>query len=76
MTLAETKKGSYYAVDKVCGDDKTRRRLIDMGFTPDSKFYVAHRGFFAGAVLAVFAEFSVAVRAEIATLVSVREVLK
>ncbi len=75
MTLADTEKGNYYVVDKVIGDDKTRRRLIDMGFAPDNKFYVAHRGTFAGAVLAVFAEFSIAVRAEIATLVSVRKVI-
>ena len=41
MTLMDARTDRVYKVIEVGGSGNERRRLLDMGFTPDCKIYVA-----------------------------------
>jgi len=41
FTLAKAKKNNEYIIKNIIGEDRQKRRLLDMGFTPSSLIYVS-----------------------------------
>lgn len=71
MTLYEAKVNTVYRVVDVSGEGNARRRLLDMGFTPDCKLYVVGIAPFGGTVLVAVRGFTVALREDAANLIEV-----
>lgn len=74
MTLYETKVNTTYRVTDVTGEGDARRRLLDMGFTPECKLYVVGMAPFGGTVLVALRGFTVALREDAASLIQVEAV--
>lgn len=71
MTLLEAQTDKVYRVVEVAGDELLRRRLLDMGFTPDVNLYVVGVAPFGGTVLVSLRGFNVALREDAAALISI-----
>ncbi|MCI8413894.1 MAG: ferrous iron transport protein A [Clostridia bacterium] len=69
MTLTHAKANTVYNVLAVAGAGNTRRRLLDMGFTPACKLFVAATAPTGGTVLVRLRGFSVALREDAASLI-------
>ena len=41
FTLAKAKKNNEYIIKNIIGEDRQKRRLLDMGFVPGSLIYVS-----------------------------------
>lgn len=74
MTISEAKINTKYLVVDVIGSLKEKRRLLDMGFAPNSEIYVAKIAPFGGTILVVIRQFMVALRLDAASLIQVKEV--
>lgn len=75
MTLMDARTDRVYKVIEVVGSGNERRRLLDMGFTPDCKIYVAHTAPFGGTILVGLRGFLVALREDAASLIEIGEVI-
>ncbi|MFR1566401.1 MAG: FeoA family protein [Christensenellales bacterium] len=75
MTLMDARTDRVYKVIEVGGSGNERRRLLDMGFTPDCKIYVAHTAPFGGTILVGLRGFLVALREDAASLIEIGEVI-
>ena len=73
MTLMDARTDKVYKVKEVHGDSNEKRRLLDMGFTPDCKIYVAHVAPFGGTILVGLRGFMVALREDAASLIEIGE---
>ncbi len=71
MTLLDAQVNTHYVVRKVAGSGNMRRRLLDMGFTPNCGIYVSAVAPTGGTVLVRLRGFSVALRENAASLISV-----
>lgn len=71
MTLLDGKAKTVYLIQKVCGDGNVRRRLLDMGFTPSCRILVIAKAPTGGTVLVRLRDFSVALREDAASLITV-----
>ena len=69
MTLNDAQVQKTYTVSDIGGVGNERRRLLDMGFTPETKVNVLTRAPFGGTVLVSLRNFSVALREDAASLV-------
>ncbi len=69
FTLAQASTSKIYRVKEVLGRGNERRRLLDMGFTPGSRIYIAATAPFGGTLLVSLRGFSVALREDAAKLV-------
>jgi Fe2+ transport system protein FeoA len=74
MTLMDACINKVYKVVATNGDKNERRRLLDMGFTPECKIYVAHTAPFGGTILVGLRGFLVALREDAASLIEIAEV--
>ena len=75
MTLMDARTDRVYKGIEVGGSGNERRRLLDMGFTPDCKIYVAHTAPFGGTILVGLRGFLVALREDAASLIEIGEVI-
>ena len=73
MTLMDARTDMVYKVIEVHGEGNEKRRLLDMGFTPDCKIYVAHCAPFGGTILVGLRGFLVALREDAASLIEIGE---
>ncbi len=73
MTLLDARIDKVYKVTEVGGAGNEKRRLLDMGFTPDCKIYVAHTAPFGGTILVGLRGFLVALREDAASLIGITE---
>ena len=73
MKLANVRMGRFYRIVAIGGNDMERRRLLDMGFTPERKIFTAHSAPFGGTILIRLGGFSVALRSDAAALIEVDE---
>jgi feoA domain len=73
MTLAYARVGKTYRIVKICGDDKARRRLIDMGFTPKCKITTEFIAPFGKTTVVGLRDFRVAIRSDAADLIEIEE---
>lgn len=73
MTLMDAKINTVYKVAEVAGSGNERRRLLDMGFTPDCRIYVAAMAPFGGTVLVGLRGFTVALREDAASRIEIEE---
>ena len=73
MTLASARIGKVYKILRIVGDDKEKRRLSDMGFTPDCKIYPEFKAPFGDTALVRLRDFRVALRIDAARLIEVEE---
>lgn len=71
MTLMQAQVNKVYKVTEVVGDGNARRRLLDMGFTPECKLYVASVAPFGGTVLVGLRGFMVALREDAASMIEI-----
>ena len=71
MTLSDAQVNNFYTLVSVCGEESARRRLLDMGFTPGCKIYVAAIAPMKGTVLVSLRNFTVALREDAASMVEV-----
>lgn len=74
MTLLDAKVNTRYAVSGVTGEGNARRRLLDMGFTPECFIYVSAVAPLGGTVLVSLRGFSVALRDDAASLIEIEAV--
>lgn len=74
MTLGDAEVNKSYMIISVSGTDKTARRLMDMGFTHGCSVFVAAKAPFGGGMLVSLRGFSVALRSDAASLITVRGV--
>lgn len=72
MTLMDAKPNTVYKVDGVTGEGNARRRLLDMGFTPECSLYVAGMAPFGGTVLVGLRGFMVALREDAASKIRIK----
>ncbi|MDE7394655.1 MAG: ferrous iron transport protein A [Clostridiales bacterium] len=72
MTLMDAKVNTVYKVSDVRGEGNARRRLLDMGFTPECSLYVAGIAPFGGTVLVGLRGFMVALREDAASLIEIK----
>ena len=71
MRLFEAKVNKVYKVVDVTGEGNARRRLLDMGFTPECKLFVVGIAPFGGTILVALRGFTVALREDAADLIEV-----
>ncbi len=71
MTLMDAKVNTVYKVRGVLGEGNARRRLLDMGFTPECSLYIAGLAPFGGTVLVGLRGFLVALREDAASLIEI-----
>ena len=69
MTLMDAGVNKVYRITDVSGS--FRRRLLDMGFTPQCKLYVAGIAPFGGTVLVALRGFTVALREDAASMIEI-----
>lgn len=74
MTLIDADVNKTYRVTDVSGTGNFRRRLLDMGFTPDCKLFVAGIAPFGGTVLVALRGFTVALREDAASMIEIEAV--
>lgn len=74
MTLIDAQVNTVYKVDGVSGDGNARRRLLDMGFTPECLLSVAGIAPMGGTVLVSLRGFTVALREDAASLIEIKAV--
>lgn len=74
MTLMDADVNKTYRVTNVAGEGNFRRRLLDMGFTPECKLFVAALAPFGGTVLVALRGFTVALREDAAKLIEIEVV--
>ncbi|MBO5215226.1 MAG: ferrous iron transport protein A [Clostridia bacterium] len=74
MTLMDARVDKVYKVVATNGEKNEKRRLLDMGFTPECKIYVAHTAPFGGTILVGLRGFLVALREDAASLIEITEV--
>lgn len=71
MTLMDAGVNKVYHITDVRGSGSFRRRLLDMGFTPQCKLYVAGIAPFGGTVLVALRGFTVALREDAASMIEI-----
>ena len=71
MTLLDAKVNTKYIVRGVSGEGNARRRLLDMGFTPDCGLYIAAVAPMGGTVLVGLRGLMVALREDAASLIEI-----
>ena len=71
MTLLDAQVHTKYKVCGVSGEGNARRRLLDMGFTPDCTLYIAAVAPMGGTVLVGLRGFMVALREDAASLIEI-----
>ena len=71
LTLMDAAVNKVYRIKDVLGAGGERRRLLDMGFTPKSKIYVASIAPFGGTILVSLRGFMVALREDAARLIAI-----
>lgn len=71
MTLMDAGVNKVYRITDVRGTGNFRRRLLDMGFTPQCKLYVAGIAPFGGTVLVALRGFTVALREDAASMIEI-----
>lgn len=71
MTLMDAKPDHVYKIVSTGGEGNQKRRLLDMGFTPECKIYVAHTAPFGGTILVGLRGFMVALREDAASLIEI-----
>lgn len=73
MTLMNAKVDKVYKVKGVTGEGNAKRRLLDMGFTPNCSIYIASVAPFGGTILVGLRGFMVALREDAASLIEIVE---
>lgn len=73
MTLASACIGKVYKILKIGGVDKEKRRLLDMGFTPECKIRSEFIAPFGDTTVVGLRDFRVALRIDVARLIEVEE---
>ncbi len=71
MTLLDAVTNKAYKIIGIKGQDSARRRLLDMGFTPDSFVYVAGSAPMGGAILVALRGAMIALREDAASSIVV-----
>lgn len=71
MTLMNAEVNKEYRVVNVLGEGNAKRRLLDMGFTPECTLYIAGVAPFGGTVLVGLRGFMVALREDAAELIEI-----
>ena len=71
MTLMDATPDRVYKIVETKGEGNQKRRLLDMGFTPECKIYVAHTAPFGGTILVGLRGFMVALREDAASLIEI-----
>lgn len=71
MTLLDAQVNKKYKVNGVTGEGNARRRLLDMGFTPECDLYVAGVAPMGGTILVGLRGFMVALREDAAALIEI-----
>lgn len=71
MTLMNAKTNTMYKICGVTGEGNARRRLLDMGFTPECPIYIAGIAPMGGTVLVGLRGFMVALREDAASLIEI-----
>lgn len=71
MTLLQAQVNQTYRISGVSGEGNARRRLLDMGFTPACRVFVAGIAPMGGTVLVCLRGFCVALREDAASSVAV-----
>ncbi len=71
MTLMQAQINTEYKITGVDGEGNARRRLLDMGFTPETKIFVSGLAPFGGTVLVSLRESFIALREDAASLIKV-----
>lgn len=74
MFLSDARTRSVCKVVKVLGTGNQKRRLLDLGFTPQTKIYVVITAPFGGTVLVGLRGFLVALRQDAAAMIETAEV--
>lgn len=74
MKLFEAQSNKVYKITDVKGDDNARRRLLDMGFTPECRLFVVGTAPFGGTILVSLRGFTVALREDAADRIEVEAV--
>lgn len=74
MTLMQVQINTGYKITRIGGDGNARRRLLDMGFTPNTEIFVAGVAPLGGTVLVSLRESFVALREDAASLIEVSRV--
>lgn len=74
MTLMDAKVDTKYKVINVLGEGNAKRRLLDMGFTPNCSIYVASVAPFGGTILVGLRGFMVSLREDAALLIEIETV--
>lgn len=74
MTLMQAGVNKVYTITNIGGEGNFRRRLLDMGFTPECKIYVASIAPFGGTVLVGLRGFTVALREDAASMIEIEAV--
>lgn len=73
MTLASARIGKVYKILRIGGADKEKRRLLDMGFTPECKICPKFTAPFGNTMVIGLRDFRVALRIDAARLIEVEE---
>lgn len=71
MTLLDAITNKAYKITGIKGEGNARRRLLDMGFTPDSLVYVAGSAPMGGAILVALRGAMIALREDAASSIEV-----
>lgn len=71
MTLLDAQVNTSYRVKNVLGEGNQKRRLLDMGFTPECNIYVASVAPFGGTILVGLRGFLVALREDAAQMIEI-----
>ena len=74
MTLMQVQINTEYKITRVTGDGNARRRLLDMGFTPETEIYVSGVAPFGGTVLVSLRESFIALREDAASPIEVERI--
>ena len=74
MTLNDAKIGRVYKIVQTGGEGNQKRRLLDMGFTPNTEIFLAHTAPFGGTVLVSLRGFTVALREDASALIEIEEI--
>ena len=74
MTLNDAKNSKVYKIISTNGEGNQKRRLLDMGFTPDTEVFLAHTAPFGGTILVSLRGYMVALREDAASLIEIAEV--
>ncbi len=74
MKLFSAKSNKVYKIVDVTGNDDSRRRLLDMGFTPECRIFVVGTAPFGGTILVSLRGFTVALREDAADRIEVEAV--